>query len=613
MPKDIINKIDALRECFTGQANINYSLDELVTKLKKCVEEYPEKVLAIHMFGIKYGKCIRKNNYSVNEIIRKAGLHDSYFAEINKGIKLSSYVSPSYTEDDNEYVDLTDTDISDIDIMNHNLYGIHITKKNDALSDTNPHICIGWSSLGDLSSLNTKDEIATRYDEVWPEAKAMNKAQNVGQLNRFVNETQVGDYVLYIDYKKINIGVIESEYIYDNVPYEEQDSDYVNVRKVKWIKKDIDRSIFSKSMSNSMASAMSFFKLNDYRSVILDLLNDTYVSDDTDINDDSTSVCRTEVDFNFTDKSGRNLIVYGTPGCGKSYYVQHTLLWKGDYRCDDYGNCIDAIRTTFFQDYTNTDFVGQIMPAINPDKSVTYEFNPGPFTLALNKAIQNPDKPIALVIEELNRGNAASIFGDIFQLLDRENGVSVYNITNVNIQKYLEEQNPTLKFDYIKLPSNLSIFATMNTSDQNVFTLDTAFKRRWKFEKIRNDFSDDHDFKDYFIPGMDMDWQEFCESINEFITNSDDFINSEDKQLGVYFVDKNGLRKEKSDVSTETARKEFAFKVFEYLWDDVAKYDRKKWFNDLKTLDDLIDTYVEKGSDEKSGVEVFNKGIFDKK
>jgi hypothetical protein len=567
------------------------------------------------LFGIECGPCIRKNKYNVNDIVKSAGINDSYFVEINKGIKLSNYVYPKKNNGtDDFFINPEDKEsIAEFDIMNHNLYGIHITYKNDALSENNPHICIGWASMGDLSNYTNKAEMAAKYNETWPDAKPMTKAQNVGQLNRFVNEAKIGDYVLFID-NKISIGVIESDYFYNNVSYEEQAPDYVNYRKVKWIKKDIDRSVFSRSMRNSMGSAMSFFKLNDYRSVILDILKDSYIADDTDFNDDSIVTEITNVDYSFENKSGINLIVYGTPGCGKSYYVQHTLLMKGGYRFDDEGaNCLDAIRTTFFQDYTNTDFVGQIMPVINPDKSVTYEFNPGPFTLALNKAIQNPDRPIALVIEELNRGNAASIFGDIFQLLDRENGVSVYNITNVNVQKYLEAQNPTMKFDYIKLPSNLSIFATMNTSDQNVFTLDTAFKRRWKFEKIRNDFSDNHDFKNYYIPGMDMDWQEFCESINEFITNSDDFINSEDKQLGVYFVDKNGLRKEKTDPSSETSRKEFAFKVFEYLWDDVAKYDRKKWFNDLKTLDDLIDKYVEKGSDESSGVEVFNKGIFDKK
>ncbi len=344
------------------------------------------------------------------------------------------------------------------------------------------------------------------------------------------------------------------------------------------------------------------------------------------INSFFDGVKRTTFKYVCSNKDGENKVVYGTPGCGKSYYVEHILL--KDYRHDKDGLCIDSIRTTFYQDYTNTDFVGQIMPIVDGDK-VDYKFIPGPFTLALDKAIKNPDHPIALVIEELNRGNAASIFGDLFQLLDRKDGTSVYNITNVNIQKYLEDVNPSLKFEFIKIPSNLSIFATMNTSDQNVYTLDTAFKRRWKFEKIKNSFDDVkladgtilvHPYKKYNIPGIDLEWQEFCNAINNFILSSDQFINSEDKQLGVYFVDQNGLRKEKVDASSPEARKEFAYKVFEYLWDDVAKYDRKQWFGDAKSLDELIDNYVaaskyEKDVDAitKDGRTVFSKEVFKKK
>ena len=333
-------------------------------------------------------------------------------------------------------------------------------------------------------------------------------------------------------------------------------------------------------------------------------LNQNNIDNETNI----SSSTRKIFDYKRSNKEGINLIVYGTPGCGKSYYVEHTLL--KDYRHNEEELCIDAIRTTFYQDYTNTDFVGQIMPIVNGDK-VTYEFNPGPFTLALNKAIQNPDLPVALVIEELNRGNAASIFGDIFQLLDRENGTSVYNITNVNIQKYLQEQNPDYSFEYIKLPSNLSIFATMNTSDQNVFTLDTAFKRRWKFEKLKNTF-DNHNYATKFIPGMDLDWKEFCTAINNFIIESkDEITNSEDKQLGVYFIDEKGLRAETIS-SNEVQRKEFAYKIFEYLWDDVVKYDRAALFKDAKTLDDLIDNYVKSGSNDIDGKNVFVENIFKK-
>lgn len=296
---------------------------------------------------------------------------------------------------------------------------------------------------------------------------------------------------------------------------------------------------------------------------------------------------------------GQNLIVYGTPGCGKSYYVEHTLL--DGYPKDNY------IRTTFYQDYTNTDFVGQILPVVEGDK-VTYKFNPGPFTLALEQAIRKPNERIALVIEELNRGSAASIFGDIFQLLDRKEGVSEYGITNVNINNYLKEKfEGVYTFKEIRLPGNLSIYATMNTSDQNVFTLDTAFKRRWKFKKLINEFAVDHQFKNKYIPGADITWEELVNDINEYILECSSGLNSEDKQLGVYFVDENGMRKEKVDASDPEAVNAFAYKVLEYLWSDVAKFDRSKWFVDgIKSLDELVKEYKNKG------LEVFVDGIFDK-
>lgn len=296
---------------------------------------------------------------------------------------------------------------------------------------------------------------------------------------------------------------------------------------------------------------------------------------------------------------GQNLIVYGTPGCGKSYYVEHTLL--DGYPKDNY------IRTTFYQDYTNTDFVGQILPVVEGDK-VTYKFNPGPFTLALEQAIRKPNERIALVIEELNRGSAASIFGDIFQLLDRKEGVSEYGITNVNIINYLKEKfEGVYTFKEIRLPGNLSIYATMNTSDQNVFTLDTAFKRRWKFKKLINEFAKDHKFKDKYIPGANITWEELVTDINEYILDISSGLNSEDKQLGVYFVDENGMRKEKVDASDPEAVNAFAYKVLEYLWSDVAKFDRSKWFADgIKSLDELVKEYKEKG------LEVFVDGIFNK-
>ena len=510
--------------------------------------------------------------------------------EVVLGLEDSNNIEPNTIEDYN-------------DVLLHRLYCVHIKKKNDALSESNPHICIGYSYLGDLSTLTSRDELKSLYMTTSPDNPKRKMGNEVGQIWRFKNEAQIGDYVIFSESNCIHIGRIESNYIYDATDRpEQQDADYKNIRKVKWLKTNIDKSQLSQNFRKSLSTQMSFFTLNDYRSVIADLLRDEYVEDEIieEIDEDTLP------DFDFHSSpitDGQNLIVYGTPGCGKSYYVEHELL----------KDIQDYERTTFFQDYTYTDFVGQVLPVVEGDR-VTYKFNPGPFTRALEKAIKNPNEKVALVIEELNRGSAASIFGDIFQLLDRdENGVSEYEITNVNIADYLNEKfkNDYIKFEAIKIPGNLSIFATMNTSDQNVFVLDNAFKRRWKFKKCKNNF-DNHKFKGKFIPGpkdkANYTWEQMVNLINEYILSKGDDTNSEDKQIGVYFVDEKGMRDSPNIESSEEDINDFAYKFLEYIWDDVARFSRSDWFSkDIKSLDQLVEKYKE------IGVEVFNESVRNKK
>lgn len=313
---------------------------------------------------------------------------------------------------------------------------------------------------------------------------------------------------------------------------------------------------------------------------------------------------------------GENLIVYGTPGCGKSYHVDHDYLGKqgdGTYSGKGYEKQ-NVIRTTFYQDYSNTDFVGQILPMVKEDKSVEYVFNPGPFTKALIQAIKSPDSKVALVIEEINRGNAASIFGDIFQLLDRKNGVSEYGIVNVALIDYLnkynfgtEESPIKYVFDEIKIPGNMWIYATMNTSDQNVFTLDSAFTRRWKKERMCNSF-DGKAIGGLYVPGMqDVTWEDMVQAINDYILEfADQLQTSEDKQIGVYFVDQNGLAKNTVDAKDKDKVREFANKMMEYLWDDVSKLERDLIFKkDLNSIDKVLAQY------EKDG-QVFNDNLASK-
>ena len=320
-------------------------------------------------------------------------------------------------------------------------------------------------------------------------------------------------------------------------------------------------------------------------------------------------------DYLTTKGTSVNKIFFGMPGCGKSYYIEHEILGKDNDTKKYVGEYSNerVIRTTFYQDYSNTDFVGQILPKIVKGESgeqdvVEYIFNPGPFTLALIQAISNPTKKVALVIEEINRGNAPAIFGDIFQLLDRdENGISEYGIVNVSMMDYLNAYEFTVDgekkrytFSEIKIPGNMDIFATMNTSDQNVYTLDTAFVRRWDKEKIRNSFKN-CTFKAMPIPGMPQyTWEEFVTSINKCIAGHlEDLQVNEDKQIGAFFV-------KESLLASKDAEK-FAYKVFDYLWSDVAKLDHSIFFNHFDTLESLIDAY------KKNGVGVFKTGIFEAK
>lgn len=271
-----------------------------------------------------------------------------------------------------------------------------------------------------------------------------------------------------------------------------------------------------------------------------------------------------EKNSNSNNNVGENLLLYGVPGCGKSWTIKNKI-------CKD----VDEFyieRVVFHPDYTYSDFVGQILPNISSDE-LKYKFECGPFTKILKKAHDHPSDHFFLIIEEINRGNAPAIFGDIFQLLDRrkdddgnyKKGSSEFGITNSEIANKVYGDT-----DYkVRIPSNLSIIATMNTSDQNVFTLDTAFKRRWHMEMIENDF-DKPKFKNMTVPNSDISWKVFGTAINEIILEDfDSTLSSEDKRLGAYFVDEKDL----------SSPKRFAEKVLLYLWDDVFKFSRENYFN----------------------------------
>lgn len=311
----------------------------------------------------------------------------------------------------------------------------------------------------------------------------------------------------------------------------------------------------------------------------------TQLKEEMDQSDEENSI-KNSVDGDPTKTAvhgGKNVLYYGVPGSGKSYRIDEEIKSEAAE--------IRTERIVFHPDYTYEDLVGQISPRLKKNSQgedkLTYEFIPGPFTKILHRSYLDPKNKYYLVIEEINRGNAPAIFGDIFQLLDRNSdGSGKYAITNFDLGRAIFSDETHA----IKLPSNLFIYATMNTSDQNVFTLDTAFQRRWCMKYVKNNV-DGVSYANTQISNSTITWSGFANTINEEILNYDEeLMSSEDKQLGAYFVKENELSNEG-----------FSEKVLKYLWNDVFRMDHGRIFkSDFKSIGSLIENYsdeVRNGND----------------
>jgi len=307
-------------------------------------------------------------------------------------------------------------------------------------------------------------------------------------------------------------------------------------------------------------------------------------------------------------QGSRQIIYYGAPGTGKSHKIKGMLegvatenIFRTTFHPDsDYSTFVGAYKPTMKKHYRydgkakakyyeDDDLAGAKKDETIIDKVIEYDFVPQAFIKAYTRAYQT-DENVYLIIEEINRGNCAQIFGDLFQLLDRdENGISEYKIkADADIVNYLEEElgkdNAGIKDGELYLPSNLYIYATMNTSDQSLFPIDSAFKRRWDWEyepiKYKNtDWRID-------INGNKYSWTSFQKEVNKRIF---DDTNSEDKMLGDYFV--------KANNENVISQKLFVNKVFFYLWNDVCKDGDSDIFKiDDKTDVKFSDLYGENGT-----------------
>ncbi len=340
---------------------------------------------------------------------------------------------------------------------------------------------------------------------------------------------------------------------------------------------------------------------------------------------------------------GRNYIVFGAPGTGKSNWLETQRKKKrsevqisDETSTEEEDNATDGDseelffkeykRVTFYPTYAYAQFVGAYKPVMRKvdgqgveleeqnaeghfRKAISYQFTPGPFLEILKNAIRDEDNNYLLIIEEINRANASAVFGDVFQLLDRdEDGDSEYSIfPSEEVVEYLmadDRLGDGLSEDEakeIRIPSNLYIWATMNSADQGVFPLDTAFKRRWDFKymKLDGEKGNNDKAKIQLHNNSSCKWGALRIAINKLLSRCG--VN-EDKLLSSFFI-------KGSSIEPDT----FEMKVLMYLWEDAARMCRNKVFQDkINTFSELLDAWskVCGGDGEEKTGEVLFTSVF---
>jgi len=322
-----------------------------------------------------------------------------------------------------------------------------------------------------------------------------------------------------------------------------------------------------------------------------------------------------------------NLIVFGAPGTGKS----HDLNLKAKANFPNPGQ---ITRVTFHPEYTYAQFVGSYKPFVVPDEDptkslnqqfrdskITYHYEFGPFLETYVQALLHPTVQYVLLIEELNRANPAAAFGDVFQLLDRDaSGRSKYPVATSNDMRgelwkrlyestYFEEGDETLRrfnkeeasaaSKELSLPPNMYLWATMNSADQGVYPMDTAFKRRWSFEYkgINHGYEA---IRDVEVPlgsdGHMVNWDDLRRKINELLL--DECKVNEDKLLGPFFIAPEALE------DPEEFATAFKDKVLLYLCEDAAKMKRPLLFKGCKDRTSITYSYI-CGEFDSRGEEIF--------
>lgn len=368
---------------------------------------------------------------------------------------------------------------------------------------------------------------------------------------------------------------------------------------------NIDKKYNSLLAARNNGEKVSTFDINKIKTAIGHFIK---FMTQNDVNDEN-------VELTNDIKMPRQLIFFGAPGTGKSYKLN--LLAEKYFKNR-------SSRVTFHPNYSYGNFVGSFKPFPkrfidangdylkdefgNIKETIVYDFIPGTLTNLLIEAYRNPHENFLLIIEEINRANVSSVFGDLFQLLDRNvYGESEYKINvSKDLQNFLQMANdkeafhPSIfekigeGFNFLTLPNNLYIWATMNSADQGVMPLDTAFKRRWNFEYLGIDEAVDKNkekFDKYYFKINENEmvrWNDFRMEVNIRLSK----LNiPEDKLIGPYFISKSTLESDDIDYLTETIKT----KVLMYLYEDAAKAFKNTLFAEGKyyTYSDLCKKFDE--------------------
>ena len=414
--------------------------------------------------------------------------------------------------------------------------------------------------------------------------------------DKFKNWLEIGEYseltVRNYIYQLVNIG----KFIEFNKKYDNNIFKVTNISEYEIIKKYIIN--HEKFEELNLKSNRGLKSALDRYGEFLSEMNEENVQEE---------VFETNYMTKLNTKFDRNRILFGAPGTGKSYTLnkEKTDLLK---------NGGEFERVTFHPDYSYAHFVGTYKPVSNESGEISYEYVPGPFmrtyVAAMKSANSDNPKPYLLIIEEINRANVAGVFGDVFQLLDRNSeNISEYPIqTSEDMRKYLAKElgGASALYTEIKIPDNMFIWATMNSADQGVYPMDTAFKRRWNFTYLGiNDNEEGILGKEISLGSGDyerkVEWNELRKAIN--IELLEECKVNEDKLLGPYFVAKNCL-----DIN-EKFIEVFKNKIIMYLFDDAAKHKRSVIFSGSETNN--IYSEICKEFDEK-GIFIFSERVQEK-